>query len=129
MKRLTIPLLLLVWTLGLLAMTAQALLPSDNALAQAPKARQQWEYASLMFEDGAMDLHWRAGKTALDTPGSVTKPDPDRSFKEMYRQLGGKEQNPTLGMILNLIGQDGWEMVSNTHPAGVQIYMFKRASQ
>ena len=129
MKRWTIPLLLLVWTLGLAVMTGQALLPTNNALAQAPKARQQWEHAWLMFEDAAMDLHWRAGKKALDTPGSVTNPDPDRSIKEMYQQLGGKEQNPRLGMLLNLIGQDGWEMVSYTHPSGVQTWMFKRASQ
>jgi hypothetical protein len=129
MKRLTIPLLLLVWTLGLAAMTGQAILPTNKALAQAPKARQKWEYASLMFEDAAMDLHRRAGKTTLDSPGSVTTPDPDRSIEELYRQMGGKEHNPTLGMLLNLIGQDGWEMVSFTHPSGVQIWVFKRASQ
>ena len=39
MKRLAIPLLLLVWTLGLAVMTGQSLRPTNNALAQAPKAR------------------------------------------------------------------------------------------
>lgn len=129
MKRTTIPLLLLVWTLALAITTGQALLPTNIAVAQGPKARQQWEYASLMIGDAALDLHWRTGKMALSGPGNVTKPDFDRSIHEVYGQLGGKEQTPTVGMLLNLIGQDGWELVSYTRPPGVQTWMFKRASQ
>jgi len=128
MKRMMIPVLLLAWTLGLGVMTGQALLPMSSAVAQGAKARQQWEYASLIVEDLALDMHWQAGKTTLSSGGDVLKPDDKRSVNELYRQMGGKEQDPTLGMLLNLVGQDGWELVSYTHPSGAQLWMFKRAS-
>ena len=129
MKRMTIPLLLVVWTLALAVLTGQSLLPTSRAEAQPQKARQKWEYATLVFGETALDLHWQSGKTILETPSNVEKRDPTPSINELYRKLGGNELNPTLGMILNLIGQDSWEMVSFTHPPGVQIWTFKRASQ
>jgi hypothetical protein len=126
MKRMTIPVLLLAWTLVLAAMTGHAVLPTSSAVAQAAKARQQWEYASVIVADAAGDVHWQTGKTTRSSPGDVSKPDPSRGVNDLYRQLGGKEEAPTLGMLLNLIGQDGWEMVSYTRPPGVQTWMFKR---
>jgi hypothetical protein len=127
MKRVTIGLLLLVWTLALTVMTGQALLPANRVGAQAAKVRPKWEYASLVVTDTAAALHWRAGKTTLDGSGDVLKPDLSRGVNEVYRRLGGKDESPTLGMLLDLIGQDGWEMVSYTRPPGVQTWMFKRA--
>ena len=129
MKRMTIPLLLLVGTLALAVLTGQSLLPTSSATAQGPKARQQWQYASLVIDDAAVGIHWQAGKTTLSSPGDVTKPDLSRSVKDLCRQLGGKEESLTLGTLLNLIGQDSWEMVSYAHTRGAQIWMFKRASQ
>lgn len=129
MKRVTIPLLLLVWTLALVVLTEQSLLPTSSATAQAPKARQQWQYATLIIDDYAVGIHWQTGKTTLSTPGDVTKKDLSRSIKELVRQLGSKEESTTLGTLLNLVGQDGWEMVSYGHPSGAQIWMFKRPNQ
>jgi hypothetical protein len=129
MKRMTIPLLLLVWTLALAVLTGQSLLSTSSATAQGPKARQQWQYASLVIDDVAVGIHWQAGKTTLSSSGDVTKPDLSRSAKEVSRKLGGKEESTTLGMLLNLIGEDGWEMVSYAHPSGAQVWMFKRPNQ
>ncbi len=126
MKRVAISVFLLAWTLGLATMTGQSLIPSTGAAGQAAKTRQVWEYASLVVGDTAVDVHWSTGKTTLTSPGDVTKPDLDRSVNEVYPKLGGKEKNATLGMLLNLIGQDGWEMVSYAHPSGAQVWMFKR---
>jgi hypothetical protein len=128
MKRITI-LIMAAWTLAVALMIAQTLLPKSSAAAQAPKARQQWEYASLVFGDTALDLHWQAGKTTLVSPGNVKKPDPDRSINALYQQLGGKQEATTLGALLDLIGQDGWELVTYAHPPGAQSWMFKRPSQ
>lgn len=129
MKRMTIPLLLLVWIAALVVMTGASLLATGSAGADVPKVRQQWEYAYLILGDSAADLHWQAGKTTLSSSGNVNKPDLTRSIGELYLQLGGKEPNPTLGALLNQIGQDGWEMVSYTRPPGVQTWMFKRSRQ
>ena len=88
MKRL-IPLLLLACTLALVVPAAPSFLPPGRAAAQAPNARPQWEYASLVIGDAAADVQWQAGGTTLTGPGDVTRPDLDRSVKELYRQLGG----------------------------------------
>jgi hypothetical protein len=129
MKRMMISVLLLAWTVALAVMSGPAFLSTNSAVAQAAKARQQWEYASLVIGDAAGDVDWQTGKTTRRSPGDVTKPDPSRGVNELYRQLGGKEQSPTLGVLLNQIGQDGWEMVSYTRPPGVQTWMFKRVGQ
>ena len=128
MKRMTIPVLLLAWTLGLAVMTGQALLPTSSAAAPATKVRQPWEYASLIVGNLAVDVHWETGKASLSSPGDVKKPDLDRSVNEVYKQMGGKEQSPTLFVLLNLIGLDGWELVSYAHSDGAQVWMFKRVA-
>ena len=123
MKRTTILLLLLAWILGLAILTGQSL---SSSLAQGPKAPPKWHYATLVIGDSAVDIYWSDGKTKLESPGNVTKPNLDRSLGELYPQLGGKDANPTLGMLLNLIGENGWEMVSYAHTSAAQVWMFKR---
>ena len=129
MKRLTVPLLLLTFTLPVAVLSVQSLLRPNSAAAQVPKAPTHWEYASLVIGDAAADIDWQAGGRLLKEPGDVTRPDLDRSIRALYPQLGGKDENANLGMLLNLIGRDGWEMVSYSRPAGVQTWMFKRTSQ
>jgi len=129
MRRVTIPLLLLVWTLTLAIFSGQSLLRLSSATAQAPHAGPRWEYATLVLGDAAVDLNWQAGETSFTGPGDVNKPDLSRSVKVLYRQLGGQDQDPTLGMLLNIIGRNGWEMVSYAHPSGAQVWMFKRTNQ
>ena len=118
-------LLLLVGTAALVALTGPSLHSTNYAGAQAPKARPHWEYAHLVFGDTAAEIQWHTGKTTLRN--NATKPDANRSIDELYRQLGGTEQSPTLGVLLNLIGDEGWEMVSYARPPGVQTWVFKRA--
>lgn len=84
MKRILIPLLLAVWTLALAIATVPALLTPSSAVAQPAKARQQWEYASLVIGDAAGDVHWQTGKTTRSSPGDVAKPDPSRGVNELY---------------------------------------------
>jgi hypothetical protein len=129
MKRLTLPLLLLVCTLAVVVVSAQSLLRTNSAAAQVPKAPTHWEYASLVIGDAAADIDWLAGRTMLKGLGDVARPDLDRSVQSLFRQLGGKGENANLGMLLNLIGRDGWEMVSYSRPPGAQTWMFKRTSQ
>jgi hypothetical protein len=129
MKRMTIPLVLLVGTGTLIVLTGASLLSPGSAGAQAPQARPQWEYAHLVLGDTAADVHWQTGKATLSSSRDVSKSDPTRSIDELHRQLGGKEPKPTLGVILDQIGQDGWEMVFYARPPGVQTWMFKRAKR
>jgi len=126
MKRFTMP-LILVCTVAVIATGASLL--SSGALAQGQKVRQQWEYANLVIGDQAEQVLWQAGKTTLGTVGDATKPQSGRGLDDLFHQMGGKEANPTLGMVLNLIGQDGWEMVSYARPPGVQTWVFKRSIQ
>lgn len=126
MNRMNVSVLLIALILGVAGMTGQVILSGDIALAQPAKVRHQWGYASLVIGDAAGDVHWQTGNTTKSSQGDVTKPDPSRGINELYRQLGGKEQNPTFGMLLDVIGQEGWEMVSYTRPSGIQTYIFKR---
>jgi len=128
MKRMTIPLFLVAGIAAFVVGIGPSFLARSNVDAQAPKGRQQWEYAHLVLGDTAADLNWQNGKTTVSA-GDVNKPDPTRSIEALYRQLGGKEPDPTLGVLLNLIGQEGWEMVSYSRPSGVQAWVFKRPRQ
>jgi hypothetical protein len=118
MKRLTVPSVLLV-----IAFFAGIgpLLSTNNGGGPVPKARQQWEYAHLVLGDAAADTSWQTGTTTLSGSGDVTNPDPTRTIAELYRQLGGKEGRPTFGLLLDLIGHDGWELVTYTHTRAAQI--------
>jgi hypothetical protein len=124
-KRL-IPPLLLVSAAALVFAAGPSFLSTSSA-ARTTKTRPQWEYAHLVLGDTAADIYWQTGKATVSSAGDVTKPDPSRSIAALYAQLGGQEENPNLGALLNLIGRDGWEMVSYTRPPGVQTWWFKRA--
>ena len=129
MKRLLIP-SLLVSILALAVIAAQVMFPAANALAQAPKARQSWEYAYLVIGDASVPkVLWMAGKTSLASSENQITADYGPGISELYRQLGGKEQAASLGVFLNHLGQDGWELVSYTNPTGAQRWWFKRARQ
>ncbi len=125
MKRVTMLLLLLTGAGAAVAVTV-SFLPTNRVDAQPPKARPQWEYARLVEGAAAADYIWSTGKTTLRAPGDVAKPDPDRAIGELYRQLGGKEQGPTFGKLLDLIGQDGWELVSYSSSGAANTWTFKR---
>jgi hypothetical protein len=129
MKRLLIP-SLLVSILGLAMIAPQVMFHADNAVAQAPKGRQSWEYAYLVIGDASVPkVIWMAGKTSLASSENQITPDYGPGINELYRQLGGKEQAASLGEFLNHLGRDGWELVSYTNSTGAQRWWFKRARQ
>ncbi|HKB06630.1 MAG TPA: hypothetical protein VKD90_30820 [Gemmataceae bacterium] len=98
--------------LGLLALLAGA----GPAAAQAPGGKAKWEYATLTFDEPpAGDVRaaaaWEAGKQVF---GGQSARFFNEALAKIYKELGGKEEHVSLGLLLDQIGQGGWEMVSHT---------------
>jgi hypothetical protein len=70
-----------------------------------------WSYARLVINGDT--VLWHAGENNLD-------PEP-LTLEAQYRRLGGNFR-PNLTNLLNLIGQDGWELVATNET----IWTFKR---
>jgi hypothetical protein len=111
-------------------MVAGYLLPSrgESGIGQ-PKGRQKWQYARLSL-DGSNDAYiaaWEAGKTVV---ASKLEKSERKALNKIYKGLDGKEKAATLGVLLDHIGQDTWELVSHTRlvESGVvsQTWTFKR---
>ena len=110
--------------------------PVMNAGAQPAKVGQKWEYATLSYEEpiggnyGSIAT-WTTGKKILGArQEKEAQPHP---FSKLNNDLGGKEQHASLGVLLDRIGQDGWELVSHTRTEGprriTQTWTFKRPVQ
>jgi len=116
--------------LGLLAV----LVTAGPAAAQAPGGKARWEYATLTFQVPFTDIPatavWEAGK---QTFGGQSKKAYNEALAKIYKDLGGKEEDVSLGQLLDYIGQGGWEMVSHTRTVernGVdRTWVFKRPAQ
>jgi hypothetical protein len=115
------------------ASVAWHLLPATtHAGAEPPKGRQKWEYASLIeFLPPAQTpyrLVWRTGKQRL----VVESKNIPEGLSKLHKALGGadlgdKEETPRFLILLDRIGQDGWELVTHTHlPPDTQTWNFKR---
>lgn len=126
--------LLTIGCLLAVLVTGNLLWPMMNAEAQAPKARQQWEYATLSSEHG--DRHasatWSTGKKTLHATWEAGKDQP-LPLSKLNKDLGGKEKDAHEGVLLDRIGQDGWELVCHTRtegrPRDIQTWTFKRPAQ
>jgi hypothetical protein len=117
--------------LGLLVLLAGV----GAAVAQAPGGKAKWEYATLTFDeppagDVRASARWEAGKQVL---GSQSAKFYYEALAKIYRDLGGKEEHVSLGLLLDQIGQGGWEMVSHTRVADrggtSRTWVFKRPAQ
>jgi len=121
---------------AIVIVTADSPCPECNAAAQAPKGAQKWEYATLTYQEpvgggvfGTL-LSWRTGKKTFQADFQKDQPTP---FARLYKELGGKEDTVSLGMLLDQIGQDGWELATHAMtiaPRGIpmmlQTWTFKR---
>lgn len=119
-------------TLG--ALLALPVLIAGPAAAQPPGGKTKWEYATLTFDeplgDGQASATWEAGKQML---GGQSKTYYAEALAKIYKDLGGKEEHPTLAILLDHIGQGGWEMVSHTRVLdrgrSSRTWVFKRPVQ
>jgi hypothetical protein len=110
--------------------------PVTNAGAQPAKVGQKWEYATLSYEapigpDYGSIATWTTGKKTLGARWEKeAQPHP---FSKLNKDLGGKEEHASLGVLLDRIGQDGWELASHTRAEGprriTQTWAFKRPVQ
>jgi hypothetical protein len=112
--------------------------PRRDASAQAPRGGPKWEYATLSYDDLSTDwgsvATWTTGKKNLGAMRE--KEQPQHPLSKLNKDLGGKEESASLGILLDRIGQDGWELVSHTHtqrtggPRWItQTWTFKRPAQ
>ena len=89
---------------------------------QSPaKAGQRWEYAQFMVAPKVMLFLWHA---------------PDRSVNkgdayELYTAMGGKKPANKYSNteFLNLVGADGWELLTIQEGATDTTFWFKRVSE
>ena len=95
--------------------------------AQVPKGHQTWEYATLYLGDASVpQTVWYTGKTTITSTEKALSRDTTVGVNELYHKLGGKEETATLGVLLNHIGQDGWELVTYSRSSDSQHWAFKR---
>ena len=100
---------------------------TNNAVAQGPKARQGWEYATLYMGDASVpQIVWGTGKVTFASSEQNISRDQAAGVNELFRKLGGAKETATVGMLFDLIGQDGWELVCYTRSSGSQNWIFKR---
>ena len=127
------------------AVVAGNLLPAGSrASADPPKDRQKWEYATLSYYcplPGRLALsalvngsnaRWTAGKQSFEAGFEKDQPQPVL-FSKLNKDLGGQEEAAGLGMLLDRIGQSGWELATHAITTGqtstIQVWTFKRPAQ
>ena len=101
-------------------------LHTGDAVAQALKGAQKWEYATLRDEENRgteikTSAAWRTSKVNVLGQGK-----PAESLFKINKELGGEEGVGihNVCVLLTRVGQDGWELVSHTHTLVTQIFCF-----
>jgi hypothetical protein len=94
-----------------------------SGLAAPALGADRWQYATLTATG---TLTWRAGERAL-TATTV------QQFPAFYQELTGQPWNhktdmgeQTVAMLLDALGQQGWELVQVQTENGPRVYYFKR---
>jgi hypothetical protein len=106
-------------------------LPGD-AGAQSRGSRQKWAYATLNYDEptGTDFGSVAAWTTGTKITGAVWEKGTPHPFLKVYADLGGKAQDASLGVLLDQIGQEGWELASHCRTAApqrtTQTWTFKR---
>jgi hypothetical protein len=101
---------------------AQHLSPAASAAKEPPWAAQKWAYATLFYDepigpDYGSIATWTTGKKIL---GARWEKDKAHPFSKLNKDLGGKEPEASIGVLLDRIGQEGWELVSHSRTEGVR---------
>src|SRR5207249_23645 len=99
-----------------------------------PKTGLKWEYATLSYDEPITDYGsiatWTTRKKILGARWEKDQPHP---FDKLNKDLGGKEEAASIGVLLDRIGQDGWELathaVRTTPHRKIQTWTFKRPVQ
>lgn len=90
-----------------------------------------WEYAILTRLSAGLDTKWYVNRTyqhtETDLPNEVTEPL-YVSYNQRFDDLHATKVYPTLPIILNLMGADGWELIDDmaTGITGGEGLVFKR---
>lgn len=115
-----------------IAVAAGGLLWSaPGAGAETRKVTPKWEYGTLEYEEPYAEVGsrviWTAGQKLL---GGKSEKFQIECISKLNKALGGKEKTAGIGVLLNRIGQGGWELVAHTRSAGqrsvTQTWTFKR---
>jgi hypothetical protein len=74
---------------------------------------RKWQYAELLLAQDSVSgewyVHWVAGTKFVESKGKKSRFE---AVSEIYKGLGGKGQ-ASFAVLLDHIGQDGWELVSH----------------
>jgi hypothetical protein len=89
---------------------------TQTSSADSHTQRTQWEYAIIFLGTSTQQF---------SAPGKMINAD---SLSELHRKMGGKGEFLSILDLLNLAGNEGWEMVSaNSLSSGnATQYVFKR---
>jgi hypothetical protein len=84
-----------------------------------PTTQRHWQYASLLIST-------RLSKWT--SPDGDFLEEGDRGYVKLYVDLGGKKPPDKISTIdlLNLVGEQGWELVTIDGGEGPHQYIFKR---
>jgi hypothetical protein len=98
------------------------LFPTHSIGAAPPTTQRQWQYASLLISTRLSK--WTSPDIALIEEG-------DRGYAKLYADLGGKKPADKVSTIdlFNLVGEQGWELVTVDGGEGPHQYIFKRTAQ
>ena len=87
-------------------------------LATSFAAAQEWEYASLLFGGG--DLAW------VEPGVTHTSTQPALLLRDMTGSTAGATDD-FFTSVLNAVGADGWELISQVTVEGATRLIFKRS--
>jgi hypothetical protein len=112
------------WTaIILIAFAAILILIQHQSLRAEPSGiRQRWQYASLMTSP-------RLSKWT--SPDAQRTEEGDQGYLHLYTDMGGTKPADKVSLIdlLNLLGNQGWELVAIDGGEGPHQYLFKRLAE
>ncbi len=105
-----------VYTVALAVLLLSLLLANAHSAPAPETKRPQWEYVTLRQTNYGV---------ALELPDRVIRAD---TCSKVLEKLGRKSSRNDATAVLNVLGEEGWELVSHTHDAKeqAQTWTFKR---
>ena len=97
---------------------------------QAPPAHQRWEYrvVHININNDAPPQPPTPEAASKKLQGSLSPEFIKREFPQMYQKQSPQQKHPAaqLQHFLNLLGNEGWELVETSQVGGLLMFFFKR---